>query len=87
MEADIKATFIGLISIAISLFAIYFEENRIIILSPYPITLVGYFLFTYLNRIEKHEDKIKQLEESFKRIEDLTEIRAEIKNLKRSHKQ
>jgi hypothetical protein len=83
MEADVKATILGLISAGIGLFAIYFEEYRVIIISLYSIILVGYILFTYLSKIEEHENKIKELEKSFKRAEDLIKVRADIESLKR----
>jgi len=83
MEADVKATILGLVSIAISLIAIYFEEYRIIIISIYAIFLVGYFLFTYLSRVEEIEKKIIELEKSFKRSEDLINIKTDIKFIKK----
>ena len=82
MEADVKATILGLVSIAISLFAVHFEEYRIIIISLYSIALVGYILFSYLNKIEEHEKEIEELKESFKRTESLISIKADIENLK-----
>lgn len=83
MESEVKATILSLVSIAISLIAFYFEEYRIIIISIYALFLVGYILFAYINRLEKIEEKIKELEKSFKRAEDLIEIRANIENIKR----
>lgn len=83
MEPDTKATILGLISVLISLFALYFEEYRVLIISLYSIILVGYVLFTYLSKIEKHEIKIKELEKSFKRAEDLIKMNADIESLKR----
>jgi len=83
MEQDIKATIIGLLSTAIGLVAVHFAEYRIIIISLYSIALVGYFLLIYINKIEAVEEKIKELEKSFKRAEDLITIRADIETLKR----
>ena len=86
MEADVKATILGLVSIIISLFALYFEEHRITIISLYSITLVGYILFTYLSKIEKHENKIIELEKSFKRTEYLIGIWADFESLRKEIK-
>lgn len=86
MESEIKATLLGLTSILISLFALYFEEYRVLIISLYSVTLVGYILFAYLSKIEKHETLIKELEKSFKRAEDLIKIKADIESLKRKAK-
>ena len=83
MQPEIKATILSLISIIISLFAIYFKEYRILIISIASITLVSYILTTYINQTEKHNKKIIQLEESFKRVEDLIKIRANIEYLKK----
>ena len=83
MRTDIKATILSLISVAVSLLALNFEEQRIAILILYSITLVGYFLFTYLARIDEHEKQINDLKESFKRAEDLIIIRTDIEDLKR----
>jgi len=87
MKTDIQANLIGLISVLISLFAIYFPDYQIIILSLYTITLVGYILFVYISRIEEHEKEIIKLKESFKRAEDLIDIKAEIKSLGRKNEQ
>jgi len=86
MEADIKATILGLISIIISLFVLFFEEYRILIISLASITLVSYILFSYLNKIEEHEKEISSLKKSFKRAEDLINIRVDIENLKKGIK-
>jgi hypothetical protein len=83
MESDIKATILGLISISVSLIAIFFEEYRNMIMISYAIALVGYFLFTYLSRIEEIEKKLNGLEKSFKRSGDLIKIKADIESLKR----
>ena len=87
MKTDIQANLIGLISVLISLFAIYFPDYQIIILSLYTITLVGYILFVYISRIEEHEKEIIKLKESFKKAEDLIDIKAEIKSLGRKNEQ
>jgi len=86
MNPEVKTTIISLISVAISLFALYFEEYRILILLIYSITLISYILLSYLNKIEEHEKEINKLKESFKRAEELVDIRADIKSLKRSIK-
>lgn len=41
----------------------------------------AYILFIYLSKIEEHKNQIDELKKSFKRAEDLIDIRAEIKSL------
>jgi len=47
MEADAKATVLGLLTIGISLFTLYYGEYQLIIISIYLGVLVLYFLFVY----------------------------------------
>lgn len=82
MDPETKTIILALLSIIISLFAIYFKEYQIIIISSFSITIVGYILFTYLRKIEKNEKEIQELRKSLKRTEDLIELKTEIKFLK-----
>jgi hypothetical protein len=83
MNPELNTIILGLITTTISLFTLYYPEYRILILMIASISFIGYILFTYLNRIEKHENEIKRLKESLKRTEDLIEIRAEIKSIQK----
>lgn len=83
MESEIKAIILAIITTTISLFALYYPEYRILIISLASITFVGYILFLYLNKIEEHESQIKELRKSFKRAEELIKLRADIESLKR----
>jgi len=83
VESEIKAIILAIITTTISLFALYYPEYRILIISLASITFVGYILFLYLNKIEEHESQIKELRKSFKRAEELIKLRADIESLKR----
>jgi len=82
MDSETKTIILTLLSILISLFAIYFNEYKLIILIFFVISTIGYILFSYLKKIEKNEKEINNLKQAFKRTEDLIELRAEIKFLK-----
>lgn len=83
MKSDINAIILTLMSIIISLFALYFQEYRIIVISLSLITFAGYILLIYITKVENNEKQILELKKNLKRMEDLTNIRADIKYLKK----
>jgi len=83
MDSETKTIIISLISIGISLIAIYFKDQRIIIITIYSITLVSYILFTYLTKIEEHEKQINNIKKALKRTDDLIDLKADIKFIKK----
>lgn len=86
MSQEIRATILGLITTIIGFIAIYYPEQRMLIISLYLTAFVGYIIYSYLNRIEEHDKKINELEKSFKISEDLIQLRVNIENLKRGLK-
>ena len=82
MRSEINAIILAILTTAISLFALYYPKFRILIIILSSITFVAYILFLYLNKIEENKKEIKELKKSFKRAEDLIEIRSEIKLIK-----
>ena len=86
MRSDINTIILTMITTGVGLFTLYFPENRSETLILSTITLVGYLLFIYISKIEQLEKEILELKKVLKRTDDLIEIRADIKNLKRGLK-
>lgn len=59
------------------------QEYKILLLVASPAALAITCFFIYLENQEKNTERIKELEEKFKRTEDLIEIRTDIAELKR----
>ena len=78
MDPEIKATIIGLISVALGIVAIISEKYRVLIIVFSVALLVIYFLTTYLNKIDEHDGEIKKIKENINIYERLSKLEAKI---------
>lgn len=58
--------------------AIFSEEYRFYIIALYPIAVILYLLSSYINKIEKHEEEIKRMNEKLKIHERLSRLEGRI---------
>nr|MBI4156245.1 hypothetical protein [Candidatus Woesearchaeota archaeon] len=83
VESDFWSIILSLISIAISIIAIVNKEYRVLIISIFGIFFAGYFLLSLYDRIDKNSEDIQKLNEKLKIYKELTDIKADIKHLKK----